>query len=111
MSWYWVVLIVIGLAAITYASWKLLSKKSELPPSSTLEFFDSLESQFASVENFTIHYLQTGKGPHLVLLHGIGASTFTWRFLIPLFSKKYTVTIIDIPGFGKSSKDPVFSSL
>lgn len=64
------------------------------------------QPQTQTVNNTHIHYVQVGKGPHLVLLHGLSASIYSWRFLIPLLSKHYTVTALDIPGFGLSSKDP-----
>lgn len=65
-----------------------------------------LESHYVDVDGEAVHYTQGGKGPHLVFLHGIGASLFTWRFLLPRFMDRYTVTAIDIPGFGRSHKRP-----
>ena len=53
-----------------------------------------------------LHYVQVGKGRDIVLLHGIGASVFVWRFLFPLLQGKYRVTAFDLPGFGKSGKEP-----
>lgn len=40
----------------------------------------------------------------VVLLHGIGASVYIWRFLLPLLTKKFSVIAFDLPGFGKSEK-------
>jgi 2-hydroxymuconate-semialdehyde hydrolase len=37
-------------------------------------------------------------------LHGIGASTYTWRYQLNEFAKSHRVIIPDIPGFGRSSK-------
>lgn len=51
-----------------------------------------------------VHYIDEGSGPCLILLHGIGASIYTWRYLIPLLSKKYRVIALDLPGFGLSDK-------
>ena len=36
----------------------------------------------------------------ILLLHGTGASTHSWRHLIPLLSDRYTVIAIDFPGHG-----------
>ncbi|MCB0347762.1 MAG: alpha/beta hydrolase [Bdellovibrionales bacterium] len=63
-------------------------------------------SKIHRYKNFDIHYQQSGRGRDLVLLHGIGASTYIWRYMIPLLEKNYKVTAIDIPGFGLSSKLP-----
>ncbi len=63
------------------------------------------ESQFIEIEDANIHYYKSGHGPHLILLHGIGASVYIWRFLMPYLAKQFTVIAMDLPGFGKSSKD------
>lgn len=63
-------------------------------------------SQFCEFNGRIVHYTQSGSGPHVVLIHGIAASLYVWRFIVPELSKKYTVTAIDLPGFGFSSKDP-----
>lgn len=47
---------------------------------------------------------QTGHGPDLLCLHGIGASMIIYRLLTPLVSSQFRVTCIDFPGFGKSAK-------
>ena len=39
----------------------------------------------------------------ILLLHGTGASTHSWRQLIPLLSDHYTVMAIDFPGHGFTS--------
>ena len=36
----------------------------------------------------------------ILLLHGTGASTHSWRHLVPLLRDHYTVTAIDFPGHG-----------
>jgi pimeloyl-ACP methyl ester carboxylesterase len=62
------------------------------------------ESNFLQLGDLKIHYIQAGEGDDLVLIHGIGASTFTWRLLFPLLQGRYRVTALDLPGFGLSSK-------
>lgn len=57
-------------------------------------------------EGIEIHYVQEGKGKDILLLHGIGASIYTWRLLTPLLAKRFRVTVVDLPGFGKSTKNP-----
>lgn len=42
--------------------------------------------------------------PVLVLIHGFLSSTFSFRKLIPLLEKNFTVIAIDLPPFGKSEK-------
>lgn len=45
-----------------------------------------------------------GKGRPLLLLHGLGASTYTWRNLIPSLAQHHRVIAIDLKGFGRSQK-------
>ena len=48
-----------------------------------------------------------GKGKDVVLIHGLGASVYIWRFVIGILARKYRVTALDLPGFGRSSKNKV----
>jgi len=62
-------------------------------------------SKFVTIQNVDVHYKIVGEGETtLILLHGFGASTFTWnRVIIPL-SKNYTVIAYDRTGFGFTSR-------
>lgn len=51
-----------------------------------------------------IAYRQTGHGPDVVCLHGIGASMIIYRRFVPWISGDYRVTCLDFPGFGSSDK-------
>jgi magnesium chelatase accessory protein len=44
--------------------------------------------------------------PELLLLHGTGASTHSWRTLIPLLATQAGVTAVDLPGHGFSDAAP-----
>jgi magnesium chelatase accessory protein len=46
------------------------------------------------------HVLKSGSGPSLLLVHGTGASTHSWRDLLPLLARDYTVWAADLPGHG-----------
>jgi pimeloyl-ACP methyl ester carboxylesterase len=69
----------------------------------------SFDSKYLTIGNHKIHYKQVGQGPHLILIHGLGASTYAWRFVVPKLSESYTVTILDLLGFGLSDKPKKFS--
>lgn len=49
------------------------------------------------------HVQIMGDGPHLLLLHGTGASTHSWRALAPLIATRFRVIAPDLPGHGFSS--------
>jgi pimeloyl-ACP methyl ester carboxylesterase len=57
-------------------------------------------------EKGRIHYVEKGQGErHVVLLHGFGANTFTWKNQIDLLSQEgFHVWAIDFLGFGFSDK-------
>lgn len=46
------------------------------------------------------HVQETGAGPLLLLLHGAGGSTHSWRALIPDLAARHRVVAIDLPGQG-----------
>jgi len=53
----------------------------------------------------TINYEVHGNGDRsLVFLHGFGASLETWRDIQPLLAAHYTLFLLDLKGFGRSSK-------
>jgi pimeloyl-ACP methyl ester carboxylesterase len=47
---------------------------------------------------------RSGAGAPLLLLHGLGAYIFTWRFLKPQIPAAYEIFEIDLKGFGKAKK-------
>jgi pimeloyl-ACP methyl ester carboxylesterase len=49
-------------------------------------------------------YRCAGRGPLLVLLHGIAGTSATWDGVIPWLSERYTVLAPDLIGHGESSK-------
>jgi pimeloyl-ACP methyl ester carboxylesterase len=51
-----------------------------------------------------INYYETGQGPPLILLHGFGASAYSWRFLAPALARDHRVLTIDLKGYGLSAK-------
>lgn len=46
------------------------------------------------------HLQETGAGPTLLLLHGAGATTHSWRQMIPLLAKTHHIVALDLPGHG-----------
>lgn len=57
-------------------------------------------SRFISAAGLRWHVQQTGEGPDLLLIHGTGASTHSWRGLIPSLAHRFRVVAIDLPGHG-----------
>ncbi len=57
-------------------------------------------SRFVTAAGLRWHVQQCGDGPALLLLHGTGASTHSWRDLLPLLARHFTVVAPDLPGHG-----------
>ncbi|MDX2194558.1 MAG: alpha/beta fold hydrolase [Gemmatimonadales bacterium] len=64
-------------------------------------------SRFVATRTVRWHVQRAGTGPVLLLLHGTGAATFTWRHLLPSLAASFTVIAPDLPGHGFSRlRDP-----
>lgn len=57
-------------------------------------------SRFVEAAGFRWHVQVMGHGPAILLAHGTGASTHSWRDLAPLLAKHFTVIAPDLPGHG-----------
>lgn len=57
-------------------------------------------SRFVDAGGLRWHVQQTGSGPAVLLVHGTGASTHTWRELLPVLAAHHTVLAVDLPGHG-----------
>jgi pimeloyl-ACP methyl ester carboxylesterase len=57
----------------------------------------------ALVNGVTIHYVQVGKGPDLVLIHGIASNLGQWQLsILPGLVEDFRVTMYDLRGHGYS---------
>lgn len=57
-------------------------------------------SRFVPVSGLTWHVQDMGEGPPVVLIHGTGAATHSWRHLMPLLARDHRVIAMDLPGHG-----------
>ena len=57
-------------------------------------------SRFVRAGGLLWHVQVMGNGPGLLLLHGTGAATHSWRDLAPLLARHFTVVAPDLPGHG-----------
>ena len=62
-----------------------------------------------NLQTMTLHgdrvaYRDEGAGEVLLLIHGMGGSSFSWRAVIPQLAKKYRVIAPDLLGHGESDK-------
>lgn len=56
------------------------------------------------IDDFSMHYVEAGSGPPLLLLHGLGGSWQDWEEQIPHLSRHFRVIAPDLRGFGDSTR-------
>ncbi|MDO9383897.1 MAG: alpha/beta fold hydrolase [Hyphomicrobiaceae bacterium] len=60
-------------------------------------------SRFVTAGGLTWHVQVMGNGPVILLIHGTGASTHSWRDVLPRLALTHTVVAPDLPGHGFTS--------
>ena len=61
--------------------------------------------KFVRVDGVELHYERQGRGPTVLLVHGLGDSHATWRDSVPLLARRgFDVIALDLKGCGYSEK-------
>src|SRR5438552_4220560 len=63
-----------------------------------------LQLRGGEVDGLRLHYVVEGRGPAVILVHGLGGFAETWRHNIAPLAGRATVFALDLPGFGASAK-------
>jgi magnesium chelatase accessory protein len=63
-------------------------------------------SRFVQAGGLRWHVQLEGSGPVMLLIHGTGASTHSWRKVMPLLAEHYRVLAVDLPGHGFTDSAP-----
>jgi pimeloyl-ACP methyl ester carboxylesterase len=50
------------------------------------------------------HYVEAGKGPAVVLLHGFPETWYAWRKQVPALARSYRLIVPDLRGYGATEK-------
>ena len=51
-----------------------------------------------------LYTVERGEGPPVLLIHGFGTNSFTWRHVAPDLARDHRVIAVDLKGFGRSDK-------
>jgi pimeloyl-ACP methyl ester carboxylesterase len=60
--------------------------------------------RIVEVDGVGIHYVEQGSGPAVLLIHGFGGHTYSFRYTIPALATDYRVIAADLMGFGYSER-------
>jgi pimeloyl-ACP methyl ester carboxylesterase len=63
-----------------------------------------MELRHVTLHGHDVGYRMAGEGPVIVLIHGMAGSSRTWREVMPLLARDYTVVAPDLLGHGESAK-------
>ena len=70
------------------------------------KLFPGFKTQYLKTSGATICVLTKGKGQPLLLLHGDPETHVTWHKIAPQLAEEYSVVLVDLRGYGDSSKPP-----
>lgn len=97
--------IVISLISIVFFIFiyaAFLRKDLTLDREYTKQKYQQPNSKFIQWKGAEIHYVESGSGFPILMIHGFGGSHRDFQHLDTLFSNKYRVIRVDMPGFGLS---------
>ena len=63
-------------------------------------------SHFVEAADLSWHVQRMGKGPALLLIHGTGAASHSWRGVMTVLAERFTVVAPDLPGHGFTQAPP-----
>lgn len=104
-TWVKVVVTIVGMLVLLLAIGPLLVPIPPLEDTVPPQALADPDSQFVEVQGVTLHVKAEGEGePALVLLHGFGASTYSWREVITPLAEDARVVAFDRPAFGLTER-------
>jgi len=91
------ILFVLIVGSIIYAAYFLQAKEY---PEFASEYLKRTVSQYATMDNYTAHYVTKGSGSPVILVHGGGSWLYSYRNNITALSEHFKVYALDMPGHG-----------
>ena len=64
----------------------------------------AVEDRYAENDGVRIHYVASGEGPLVILIHGFGDYSATWDSLAAALNDAYRVAAIDTRGYNLSDQ-------
>jgi len=101
--WRWVLLAGLLVVLVVPLLWPVPELIGVVPPRELAD----LDSKFIEVNGLTVHYKESAPASptcNVILLHGFGASTFSWRDTVLGLGERCRVVAFDRPGFGLTER-------
>ncbi len=93
-------ILVFGQCTTSYKSIRNLKSMDEL------QYRDAFKKINLPVSGYDIAYTDQGSGKTIIFIHGLGSYLPAWNRNVNELNKNYRCIAIDLPGYGKSSKEP-----
>lgn len=91
-----------GFSAVSYLSG---DEKSDSGTIASPGKWKAAEQHLVTVDSLRVHYIEGGKGPTVVMIHGNAGGVEDFQFgVVELLSREYRVVAIDRPGHGRSDR-------
>ncbi len=75
-----------------------------IPPGESKARSEAVERVEVGDPKVALAITDQGSGPPVLLLHGLGTNSYTWRHVMPELAKTHRVIAVDLQGFGASDK-------
>ncbi len=82
----------------------LLFMTAVFSPMLNADLLDEVTHGYADNKGVKIHYVKTGQGPLVVMIHGFPDYWYTWRHQINALKENFTVVAMDQRGYNLSDK-------
>jgi pimeloyl-ACP methyl ester carboxylesterase len=91
------------LAILSLASVACAQPKPPTGAMLTAQLGPGFESKVVQANGTQLHYVRSGDGPPVVLLHGFPEDWYEFRLILPRLAKTFTVVAVDLRGVGESA--------
>ena len=82
----------------------LILPAERTPPTGRWLLRAGLEPRTLRLGRLDVRYIRKGRGPSVILIHGLASSMYTWSDVVGPLSEQFDVIALDLPGFGASSQ-------
>ncbi len=102
MTFFRTLLIIVGALVLIIVLWPQFTSKETCTYEEAIQ--KHAKGKFVTVDGKKVHYLETGNGQPIILIHGFLYNTVMWKKNIDALATKFKVYTIDLWGWGYSER-------